>query len=139
MIQKPSFKIGGWAASACLFASLGAGLAHAQAPGAADAATLQAKHTALASQLARNQFQRPLVMDSTESSQAVSGSAYAVINYPYSTVLAAFKDPETWCEVMILHLNTKHCSADKSSQPASLSVAVGKKTPQDRNSRMRTH
>jgi hypothetical protein len=134
MLQIPTFPYGRWTVSACLFAGLGAVLVHAQAqtPAAEPAAAaLQARHTALASQLASNQFQRPLVMDSSESAQAVSGSAYAVINYPYSTVLAAFKDPETWCEVMILHLNTKHCSADKNSQPATLSVSVGKKTPQE--------
>lgn len=134
MLQNPTLTMGRWAASACLFASLGTGFVHAQTPApaaATGAAALQAKHTALASQLARNQFQRPLVMDSSESPQAVSGSAYAVINYPYSTVLAAFKDPATWCEVMILHLNTKHCSADKDSQPATMSVTVGKKTPQE--------
>lgn len=134
MLHKPTLNIGRWAASACLFTSLGAGIVHAQAQAPAaepGAAALQAKHTALAPQLARNQFQRPLVMDSTESAQAVSGSAYAVINYPYTTVLAAFKDPETWCEVLILHLNTKHCSADKDSRPATMSVTVGKKTPQE--------
>jgi hypothetical protein len=134
MLQIPTFPYGRWTVSACLFAGLGAVLVHAQAqtPAAEPAAAaLQARHAALASQLASNQFQRPLVMDSSESAQAVSGSAYAVINYPYSTVLAAFKDPETWCEVMILHLNTKHCSADKDSQPATLSVSVGKKTPQE--------
>ncbi|MGQ2980964.1 MAG: hypothetical protein ACT6Q9_14840 [Polaromonas sp.] len=130
MLHKPTLNIGRWAVSACLFTSLGAGLVHAQAPApAADtgAAALQAKHTALAPQLARNPFQRPLVLESIESAQSVSGSAYAVLNHPYNTVLAAFKDPETWCEVLILHLNTKHCSADK----ASLSVSVGKKTPQE--------
>lgn len=135
MLTHDTFNIGRWAASACLLTSLCAGHVHAQAPGTGTAepgaAALQAKHTALGPQLARNPFQRPLVMDSTESAQAVSGSAYAVINYPYATVLAAFKDPDNWCEVLILHLNTKHCSADKDSRPASLSVSVGKKTPQE--------
>lgn len=130
-----TLKPGRWAASALLFTSLGASLVHAQAPGAGAAesgtAALHAKHTSLGPQLARNPFQRPLVMDSTESAQAVSGSAYAVINYPYATVLAAFRNPDNWCEVLILHLNTKHCSADKDSRPASLSVSVGKKTPQE--------
>ncbi|WP_395057194.1 hypothetical protein [Polaromonas sp.] len=135
MLKHDTLRLGRWAASVCLYASLGAGIAHAQAPGGSaaepGAAALQAKYTVLGAQLARNQFQRPLVMDSTESAQAVSGSAYAVINYPYATVLAAFKDPDNWCEVLILHLNTKHCSADKDSRPASLSVHVGKKTPQE--------
>ena len=92
---------------------------------------MQAKYVALSAQLARNQFHRPLVIDSKESSNAVSGSAYAVISYPFSTVMAAFKDPDNWCEVLILHLNTKHCNAEKGSSPAVLAVSVGKKTPQD--------
>lgn len=105
--------------------------AMAQSPGPDAAASgMQARYVALSAQLARNQFQRPLVINSTESSNAVSGSAYAVINYPFSTVMAAFKDPDNWCEVLILHLNTKHCNAEKGSSPAILAVSVGKKTPQ---------
>lgn len=135
MLNHDTLKLCRWAASACMLTSLGAGIVHAQASGAgaaeSGAASLQAKHAALTPQLARNPFQRPLVMDSTESATAVSGSAYAVINYPYTTVLAAFKDADTWCEALILHLNTKHCSADKESRPTALSVSVGKKTPQE--------
>ncbi|WP_372827121.1 hypothetical protein [Polaromonas sp.] len=114
------------AASAWLASS-----ALAQSPGPeAGASGMQAKYVALSAQLARNQFQRPLVIDSTESSNAVSGSAYAVISYPFSAVMAALKDPDNWCEVLILHLNTKHCNAEKGSSPAVLAVSVGKKTPQ---------
>ncbi len=134
MTHQEHLKLGRWTASACLLGLLAAGTAYAQAPGPAAAGSgagaLQARYSTLAPQLARSQFGRPLVMDSTESDQAVSGSAYAVINYPYATVLAAFKDPDNWCEVLILHLNTKHCSADKDSRPSTISVSVGKKTPQ---------
>ena len=115
-----------------LAATVLASSAMAQVPPAESGApAMQAKYTELAPQLARNQFQRPLVIDSTESSNAVSGSAYAVINYPYPVVMAAFKDPETWCEVLILHLNTKHCSAEKGRNPAVLALTLGKKTPQE--------
>ena len=95
------------------------------------AAALQAKHAALAPQLASNEFQRPLAIESTETSNAVSGNAYAVINYPFATVAAAFKDPEKWCEVLILHLNTKHCRAEGNESPAVLQVAIGKKNRQE--------
>ncbi len=99
-------------------------------PADAGGPALQARYAALASQLARNPFQRPLVIDSSESANAVSGNAYAVINYPFSVVNAAFKEPATWCEVLMLHLNTKHCRASDNG-PAVLEVSVGRKNPQE--------
>jgi hypothetical protein len=134
MLIHTPLKMGRWAMSACLFAGLGAGVALAQTPaaaGAESAAALHEKYRTLGPQLEKNQFQRPLVMDSVESAKAVSGSAYALIDYPYATVLAAFRDPENWCEVLILHLNTKHCRTDRTRQPPGLTVSFGKKTPQE--------
>jgi hypothetical protein len=81
--------------------------------------------------LAQNSFQRPLVLDSSESSQAISGNAYAVINHPFATVNAVFKNPGNWCDVLMLHLNTKHCSANESRSPTVLEVSVGKKHSQE--------
>jgi hypothetical protein len=95
------------------------------------AASLQIRYNALVPQLARNEFQRPLVIESSESSNAVSGNAYAVINYPFSTVSTAFKNPDNWCDVLMLHLNTKFCRARSEGSPSVLEVSIGKKTRQD--------
>lgn len=114
-----------------LAATLWAGNALGQSSSGGGAAALQAKYAALTSQLASNEFQRPLVIESTESDHAVSGNAYAVINYPFATVAAAFRDPDNWCEVLILHLNTKHCRAEDDSSPSMLEVTIGKKTRQE--------
>ncbi len=117
-----------------LAANLG-GVAHVHAQDVlsvgAGATALHARYAELAPQLARNQFQRPLVIDSTESGKAVSGNAYAVINYPFASVSSAFRDPDTWCEVLILHLNTKHCRAEEDRKPPVLAVSVGKKHSQE--------
>ncbi|MFI5446020.1 hypothetical protein [Polaromonas sp. UC242_47] len=110
---------------------LGIGSAAAQTPIDAGAPALQARYTNLATQLARSPFQRPLVIDSSESTNAISGNAYAVINYPFATVNAAFKNPDNWCEVLMLHLNTKHCRTDDAGNPAVLRVSIGKKQQQD--------
>ena len=84
-------------AAPCLLAAmLWTSSAFGQAPAENSAAILQAKHTALATQLASNEFQRPLVIESTESDKSVSGSAYAVINYPFTTVATALKDADNW-------------------------------------------
>ena len=118
-----------------LIAAVWTGCAFAQTPDPAavdaGAQALQAKYTALAPQLARNQFQRPLVIDSFESGNTVSGNAYAVINYPFTTVNAEFKNLDNWCDVLMLHLNTKHCRATGEGNPSVLKVSIGKKHAQE--------
>lgn len=103
------------------------GAVHAQADGAA---ALLDKHAALAQPLARNPFGRPLVLESQEANNRVTGHAYAELDFPFSTVSAQFKNPHQWCEVMILHLNTKYCRASGSAGTETLKVNIGKKTPQ---------
>jgi len=95
-----------------------------------NAATLLEKHATLAAELAHNQYRRPLFLASSESATQVSGTVYAVLDSPLSTVSAAFKSPRSWCEVLILHLNTKYCHAATDSNPSTLKVNMGKKTPQ---------
>ena len=96
----------------------------------ANPSTLLAKHTSLAGVLANNVYGRPLVLDSTESGDLVSGNAYAVLDAPFATVSTAFRNANTWCDVMILHINTKYCRVVPGSKPATLKVNIGKKTPQ---------
>lgn len=104
------------------------------------AAALLDKHAALAQPLARNPFGRPLVLESVEASNRVTGHAYAVLDFPFNAVSAQFKNPQQWCETMILHLNTKYCRASgpvPSGAPLAgnetLKVSIGKKTPQPLN------
>lgn len=116
-------------ASLAALISVGSALAQPSADGGAQA--LQAKYSVLAPQLMKNEFDRPLVLESTESDKSVSGNAYAVINYPFATVASSFRDADNWCEVLILHLNTKYCRAEGDSARSVLAVAVGKKQPQE--------
>ena len=60
-----------------------------------NASALLDKHAALSAQLAQNVYRRPLFLESTESANKVSGSAYAVLDSPLSTVSAAFKMPSS--------------------------------------------
>ena len=119
---------------AALLLALGSQAATAQPTGPsgneAKAAALLQKHAFLAPQLAQNAYHRPLFLESTEGDNKVSGSAYAVLDSPLSTVSNAFKSPKRWCEVLILHLNTKYCRADSDVSPAILKVDIGRKTPQ---------
>lgn len=104
------------------------------ASAADDAARLHDKYQSLAQQLKHNQFQRPLYLESAESPSALKGDIYAVVNYPFATVSGALNDPvhgpANWCDVLILHLNTKYCHASTNAAGDMLSVNIGKKVEQ---------
>ena len=88
------------------------------------------KHKELAENLSQNQYKRPLFLDSSESSNTVTGNAYAVLDSPFPTVSDTFKNPKRWCDVMILHVNTKYCRANSDTSPSILKLNIGKKTQQ---------
>jgi len=94
------------------------------------AAALRARYVALSEQLENSAIQRGLYVESTDSSRAPRGDAYAVIDYPFATAAAAFAKPANWCESLILHLNVQYCRAGNNEGLPQLSAAVGKKTNQ---------
>jgi len=91
-------------------------------------ATLVARYHALKGELADNPFHRPLHMASNEGADSVSGEVLALVNYPMADAAAALREPAQWCELMILHLNTKYCRP--SPDGATLRVNIGKKYDQ---------
>ncbi len=105
----------------CFCALAGVSAAHAQ-----DAASLKARHAALRAELLHNQFQRPLHVESTESGGSLKGDVYALIEQPFSVVGPALQEQDHWCEILILHLNVKHCRPSG----ATLNVSIGRKFDQ---------
>jgi hypothetical protein len=94
------------------------------------ATTLRAKYVSLETPLRQNPFKRPLVLESAEMQNRLKGDIYALVDYPFGAVSAGLNDPDHWCDVMILHINTKYCHAVKTSSGTILNVNIGKKTPQ---------
>lgn len=94
------------------------------------AAPLRARHAALGPQLAINQFGGPLYIESVEASRKIQGDIYAVLDHPFAAVSAALNDPDHWCDVMILHLNTKLCRRRTEGGATLLDVRLGKKYDQ---------
>lgn len=94
------------------------------------AETLLKKYEALGAQLRQNQFKRPLVLDSVESMSRLKGDIFSIVEYPFAAVSAGLNNPDHWCDVMILHINTKYCHAVTSPAGTILRVNVGKKTPE---------
>jgi len=100
----------------------------AQQPPAGPAAALRAKLQALAPQLERNAFRRPLALESNEAADRLSGDVYALVDHPFARVSGALREPAAWCQVLMLHLNTKHCAVKGGG--ATLAVAIGRKFDQ---------
>jgi hypothetical protein len=91
------------------------------------AADLQARYVALQDKLTHNVFQRPLFIDSTETSDQLKGDIFAVIKHPYANVSQAMQDVEHWCDILILHLNVKGCRVTRTSGTKFLEVSFGRK------------
>ncbi|MCC8395946.1 hypothetical protein LJ656_25505 [Paraburkholderia sp. MMS20-SJTR3] len=105
------------------------------------AASLREKYQSLTQQLAQNQFQRPLYLESVELPSALDGNIYGVLNHPFALVSGALNDPAqgpaNWCDVLILHLNTKYCHASTTADGTVLAVNIGKKTEESLSSSYR--
>jgi hypothetical protein len=103
----------------------------AQQPAPVDdgaAGALRAKLQSLAPQLERNAFRRPLALESSEAADRLSGDVYALVNHPFARVSGALREPAAWCQVLMLHLNTKHCAVKRGG--TALAVAIGRKFDQ---------
>lgn len=94
------------------------------------AAALHIQYDGLRDQLATNPFRRPLVLVSSETSSDVKGDIYAVAPYPFGKFSEALAGPQGWCELLILHLNTKYCRVSQEPQQTTLLMNVGKKFDQ---------
>jgi hypothetical protein len=108
-----------------LIAALCIGAAHAQ-----DAAALHAREAALGGRLAKNQFQKPLVIESRQAHGVLEGDVYAVVAYPYGIVGPALQGMDHWCDILMVHLNVKDCVAHGSGRESILSVALGRRFDQ---------
>ena len=94
------------------------------------AATLRDRYVTLHEQLNHNPFQQPLVLSSTESSSDLQGDIYALVDYPLAIVSTALQGSTHWCDVLILHINTKYCHAATSPAGTTMSVNIGSKNAQ---------
>ena len=95
---------------------------------AADA--LKARHTEFAPQLARNDFGREMHIESTATGNMLSGEIHAVLDHPFTRVNSALREPDAWCDVLILPFNTKYCRADSLGGQPVLKMRIGRKFDQ---------
>ena len=102
----------------------------AASPASGAAAALGARYAALEPTLRRTPFDRPLVLESSETSSRLNGEIHAVIDQPFAATVAGLRDPGQWCDLLLLHINTKYCHAKPGPAGTVLDIAIGRKTPQ---------
>ncbi len=110
---------------ACLACACG-GVVSAEGSTADSAAALHAKYTLLRDELNHSPFDRPLHLESAETSDQLKGEVHALVSYPFPAVSAALKGADRWCDILILHLNIKGCRA-AAAPDSGLRVYVGRK------------
>lgn len=113
-----------------LVAALMAGGAVQAQTSAGTAEALKQRYDSLGSALQNNAFGRPLVLESSENKDQLAGNIYAVVDRPFATVSTALQNPGNWCEVLMLHLNTKYCAPQQVAGGTTLAVSAGRKFDQ---------
>ena len=116
----------------CLLAVglLCAAVARADVPDVTGAESLRAVYHSLRERLDDSPFQRPIALDSRQSTSELRGDVHAVIEQPFTTLSSAVASAEDWCGILMLHLNVKHCSTAGTGDARTLTAYLGTKHPQ---------
>ena len=95
-----------------------------------DAGALRTAHAQLRERLAGSPFHRPLVLESEQGDASLKGHVYAVVEQPFAVLAPALQGTAHWCDLLILHLNVKHCGATGAAPGEVLTLIVGRKFDQ---------
>ena len=93
-------------------------------------ATLRAKYAELHDKLERNAFGRELYLASREEPGQLTGEVYGVLEFPFEQVEGSLREARSWCDVLILPFNTKHCYAEPGETAKTLAMRIGRKSEQ---------
>lgn len=117
--------------AAIVIAAWGLAVAVAVARPADDSASaLRLRFAGLQEQLERGELPPRLHVESTETKEALQGDVYALADYPIGIATAAFVDPASWCEALLLHPNVKFCQPGARGDQRFLTVYIGRKYEQ---------
>ncbi|MGE0330478.1 MAG: hypothetical protein AB7P37_07270 [Ramlibacter sp.] len=97
---------------------------------ATPAQALKARYTEYAAQLADNDFQRAMHIESVAAGNSLSGEIHAVLDHPFTRLSSALREPDAWCDVLILPFNTKFCRATTVGGQPVLAMRIGRKFDQ---------
>lgn len=97
----------------------------------ADAQEMLSAYEAMSARMAGSRLGEPIVIDSAESSQQLSGSVHAISKHPFSAVAAAFAKPQVWCEMMLLPFNARACQLEGDATAPVLNLTITRKNAED--------
>jgi hypothetical protein len=100
--RRPSARLAALALAACL-AAVGA----AQDPSLA----LRQRYEQQRAALEASPFGRPLLIESNDSSGQPRGEVLAVLDHDFASVARALREPQAWCDLMVLQTTVKGCQA----------------------------
>jgi hypothetical protein len=92
--------------------------------------SLLQRHADLHGKLSNNQFQRPLVLESSDLSGQLKGEIYAQLERSFSVVAPQLQSMSQWCDILILHLNIKSCRPSDINSVRMLEIYIGRKSGQ---------
>lgn len=112
-------------------------LAFAQMPNAAPiddvSSTLRSRFQRLAPTLDDTPFKRPLTLESSDDDGALQATLHVLLDQPFARTSQVFKSTTQWCEILMLHLYTRHCAVE------TVSGSAGPATPLIKVAMSRTH
>jgi hypothetical protein len=94
------------------------------------AAALVAAANAYADDAAQN-------VKSSDSGDQLTGEIHTLVDYPFAVVAAALDNPSEWCDILMLHLDTKTCRLSDEGAGPVLHVGVVSKYDQPASSAYR--
>ena len=86
---------------------------------------------------ARGESAPPLQIESSDGPDGIAGEIHATVERPFALTAAALKEPSHWCEILLLHLDTKDCQLSVEGGRTTLSVGVVSKYDQPASSAYR--
>ena len=99
-------------------------------PDSRAAAAMRALYAVREGESVHGPFDLALHLRSIEGAGVLSGEIQAVIDHPFATAGTALTGPSRWCDILILHLNTKYCRASVDGATTILHVDFGRKHEQ---------
>lgn len=115
----------GLACSAALSQGVPPGAPRNAAPDALRADFERARQAAAA-----DLFDRPLYLQSVETTGHMQGDVYARTDLPYAELRQVMVNGGAWCGVLMLHLNMQYCRASGAAGQEMLDAGIGRKFDQ---------
>lgn len=91
---------------------------------------LRERFARMQGEIAASGFGEPLRLVSEDGDHVLKGDVYARVDHPFREVEAALREPDQWCQVLMLPFNVKRCDARGRGDGSALSIYIARKAAQ---------